>query len=272
MTSSAGRQPRQSVRAIAPSVRDSKGGRGSLPGDIAARVAALRRIAQPAEYSPSATDHLYRVFSIYVSVPLARLGATPNGITVAWIGLGLLGAVGLLCDSWPLRIVAALLLQLSYLLDFVDGEVARLSDRRSLVGGFLDLVGHGLIKGALPLAVGAAAAADTGRPLLALAGAVAAVVIVVGDALRFYAACTIRDLAGGDLGHAVVESPPARGRRTPWRLVGAAWVVSFESPGLYGLTLIAVLVQRLDVLAVYWALGGTLWFLRRTLAYSRRMA
>ena len=236
-------------------------------------LAALRSIAQPREYSPSPTDRVYRLFSIYLSVPLARVGATPNGITVAWVGIGLCGVAGLLVDSWAARVFAALLLQLSYLLDFVDGEVARLNDRRSVVGGFLDLVGHGLIKASLPLAVGGAAAWQTGQAWLAAAGGVAAVVIVVGDALRFYAACTVNDLHGGDLGHTVVPLAPSGGRRvTLGKLALTAFEMSFESPGLYGLALVAALADRLDVLVGYWAVGGVVWFCRRAVTYCRRMA
>jgi phosphatidylglycerophosphate synthase len=236
-------------------------------------LAALRSVAQPREYSPSPTDRAYRLFSIYLSLPLARVGATPNGITVAWIVIGLAGVAGFLADSWALRIAAALLLQLSYLLDFVDGEVARLTDRRSMVGGFLDLLGHGVIKAGLPLAVGAGATWQTGHTAFALAGGVAAIAIVVGDALRFYAACTINDLAGGDLGHTVVTHAPRGERRvTVGKLLAIAFEMSFESPGLYGLALVAALADRLDVLTAYWAVGGVAWFWRRTLVYCRRMA
>lgn len=238
-----------------------------------ASIAELRRIAQPREYSPSATDRPYRAVSIFLSLPLARAGATPNGITVAWILVGLAGVSAFLVDSWTAHVVGGVLLQLSYLLDFVDGEVARLTDRRSLTGGFLDLLGHGVIKASLPLAAGAAACWQTGSTLLAVAGGVAAVVIVVGDTLRFYAACTINELSGGDLGHTVV--PGERGgqhRPTLLRLAGVAFDLSFESPGLYGLALAAALADRLDVLTVYWAIGGFVWFCRRATTYCRRMA
>lgn len=234
------------------------------------RLRELRAIAQPPEFSPSPTDRVYRKVSIYLSVPLAWLGATPNGITVAWIAVGLAGVGCLLAESWGVRIVGGLLLQLSYLLDFVDGEVARLSERRSRAGTFLDLLGHGLIKTALPLAVGAAGAQAThaGWPLVA--GAVAAVAVGVGDALRFYAAATTGDLEAGELSHVVPSRP--RGRRlTGARLVATAFALSFETPGLYGLTLLAALVDQLAVVAAYFALAAPLWFLARAARYCRRL-
>jgi len=236
-------------------------------------IREMRRIAQPPEYSPSLTDRPYRAVSIYLSVLLARAGATPNGVTVAWIVVGLVGVIGLLADAWAVRVAAALLLELSYLLDFVDGEIARLTDRRSNVGGLLDLLGHGVLKSSLPLAVGGAAAIQTGQGMFAVAGAVGAVAIVVGDTLRFYAACTANDLSAGDLGHTVAPARPSHDRRvTFWKLVGTAFDLAFESPGLYGLTLVAALTDRLDLLSLFWALGGLLWFLRRTLVYCRRLS
>jgi phosphatidylglycerophosphate synthase len=236
-------------------------------------VAALRSIAQPPEYSPSITDRPYRVVSIFLSLPLARVGATPNGITLGWTVIGLAGVVALMADSWPVRVGGALLLQLSYLLDFVDGEVARLTGRRSAVGGFLDLIGHGVIKASLPLAAGAAAGWHGGQPLLLVLGGIGAVAVVIGDTLRFYAACTLNELAGGDLGHTVVPHESQGPRRpTLARLAGTAFDLSFESPGLYGLALLAALADRLDLLVVYWAVGGLAWFGRRATTYSRRMS
>ena len=236
-------------------------------------IAAVRSIAQPREYSPSLTDRPYRLISIFLSLPLARAGATPNGITIAWILIGLGGVAGFLAPSQAAHVAGGLLLQLSYLLDFVDGEVARLTDRRSFTGGFLDLIGHGLIKASLPLAVGAAAGWPTGHGPLLLAAAAASVLIVVGDTLRFYAACTVNELSGGDLGHTVVPAERrGDGRLTARRVVLTAFDLSFETPGLYGFALVAAVVDRPDLLIAYWAAGGFAWFWRRALAYSRRMA
>jgi phosphatidylglycerophosphate synthase len=247
--------------------------RGADIGVAPGSIAELRRIAQPREYSPSVSDRPYRAVSIYLSVPLARAGASPNGITLGWIAIGLCGVGLLLAESWAVRVLGAVFLQLSYLLDFVDGEVARLSDRRSTTGGFIDLLGHGVLKASLPLAAGAAAAWQSGQVWPAAAGGIGAVVIVVGDALRFYAACTLNDLTAGDLGHdALPVRQPGDRRPTVKKALLAAFLLSFESPGLYGLALLATLADRLDVLVVYWAVGGLAWFSRRAVAYCRRMS
>jgi phosphatidylglycerophosphate synthase len=232
-------------------------------------LAELRAIAQPREYSPSVTDRVYRLGSIYLSVPLARLGATPNGITVTWIVLGLVGVAALGLDTRGARIAGALLLQFSYLLDYVDGEVARLTGRKSAVGEFLDLVGHGLVKTSLPLGVGWSAAATTGSDLYLVAGAFGAVAIGVGDTLRFYAACVSGALGAGDLGHVVPVRAPAG--RTPLRIAKAIGLLAFESPGLYGLTLVAAVADVLPALAVWWTIAGQFWWTSRALRYAHRL-
>lgn len=233
-----------------------------------------RAVAQPPEFSPSLLDGVYRMPSIFLSLALARLGATPNGITIGWIAIGLAGVLALASQSWWIRVGGALLLQLSYLLDFVDGEVARLRSQSSPVGAFLDLLGHGLIKTSLPLAAAWTAAHDTDRGLWMIAGAVGAVSVGVGDALRFHAAVVGGDLASGDLAREG-RAPRGARRSPPWRrarkIVTGLFNLSFESPGLYGLALVGALLNRLDVVAAAWAAGGVAWFLRRAVHFSARL-
>lgn len=233
-----------------------------------------RAVAQPPQFSPSLLDRVYRMPSIFLSLALARLGATPNGITIGWIAIGLAGVLALSSGNWWVRVGGALLLQLSYLLDFVDGEVARLRSQSSPVGAFLDLLGHGLIKTSLPLAAAWTAAHDTNRGLWMIAGAAGAVSIGVGDALRFHAAVVGGDLASGDLAR---EGRTPRGprRSPPWRrarkIATGLFNLSFESPGLYGLALVGALLDRLDVVAAAWAAGGVVWFVRRAVDFSARL-
>jgi phosphatidylglycerophosphate synthase len=232
----------------------------------------LRAIAQPPEHSPSPTDCFYRAGSIFVSVPLAWAGASPNVITLVWIALGLIGAFALSAEQWGVRVGGALVLQLSYLLDYVDGEVARLSDRKSLIGGFLDLMGHGLIKPSLPLAVGWVAATMTDSAWFLLTGAAGAIAVAVGDSLRFYAACTSGDLGAGDLGHTVAPRKPRGARRiTLTKLMVVAFELAFESPGLYGLALVAAVSGEFAALSVFWMVGGSVWMVRRARRYCRRL-
>ena len=230
--------------------------------------ADARVLAQPPEYSPAVTDRVYRAASIYLSVPLARIGVLPNAITLAWIVLGL-GAIALLsAGSYAVRVTGALLLQFAYLLDYVDGEVARLNDRRSRVGEFLDLLGHGLHKVMLPFPVAWVASGAGVEPRWLLAGVAATAILAVGDASRFYAACVAGDFGSGDLGHTVRPRP--RGI-SPWRVANAVFFVSFETPGLYGIVALAAIGDLWVPLIVWWAVGGPVWIVCRTHRYLTRL-
>jgi phosphatidylglycerophosphate synthase len=233
-------------------------------------IADFRAVAQPPEHSPAITDVVYRAGSIYLSIPLARLRVTPNAITIGWIVLGLVGIGAVAVDSWSVRLAGALLLQLSYLLDYVDGEVARLTERRSRAGELLDLIGHGFHKVTLPLAVGWSASGAGATPALLVAGVVGAATIVVGDNLRFYAACVAGELGSGDLGHTVRHREGLNGL-TVRRVLRTAFLLSFESPGLYALTVLAAIFALWTPLALYWAGGGIGWVLYRTVIYCARV-
>lgn len=235
-------------------------------------LADARALAQPPGRNPAVTDHLYRRASIYLSVPLARLGVAPNAITVGWITLGLVGIGGLAVDDALVRLAGALLLQVAYLLDYADGEVARLCARKSRAGELLDLLGHGLHKATLPIAVAWTASGSGIAPGYLLAGALGAAAIVIGDAVRFYAACVGGHFAPGDVGHGMRTHVRAAGRRlAPGTLLYAAYRQSFESPGVYGLAVVAALTGLWAPLALYWAAVGPVWLVLRTVAYARHL-
>ena len=72
----------------------------------------------------------------------ARLGWSPNMVTVGFIVCGVAaGVVVAFGGLWP-AIVAAVLIQAYLLLDCSDGELARWSGKFSATGIYLDLMGH----------------------------------------------------------------------------------------------------------------------------------
>ncbi len=88
-------------------------------------------------------DGFYSTFVVRrASKPLTRLalrlGLSPNTITVISFLVGLAAALAFATGSWPWIVVGALLLQVSLVIDCVDGEVARASRRFSSLGAWLD--------------------------------------------------------------------------------------------------------------------------------------
>ena len=76
------------------------------------------------------------------SKPLTRMairaGWSPNAITVVSLIVGLAAAVSFAAGSWAWVLAGAVLLQLSLVIDCVDGEVARATGRFSSLGAWLD--------------------------------------------------------------------------------------------------------------------------------------
>lgn len=97
-----------------------------------------------------------------------RRGWTPNAVTLAslLIGLAACGLVAL--DSRIAWAAAAVLLQLSLVVDCVDGEIARFTRSYTSLGGWLDAVGD-RVKEFVMVGVVAWVAAQRGDPLWILA-------------------------------------------------------------------------------------------------------
>ncbi|MDS1271965.1 CDP-alcohol phosphatidyltransferase family protein [Lipingzhangella sp. LS1_29] len=80
-----------------------------------------------------------------LAVPLVRVTAnrtsvTPNQLTVAALLLGLGAAACFAWASWPFLLAGALLYALCFLVDCMDGKLARLTDQETLFGGWMDYV------------------------------------------------------------------------------------------------------------------------------------
>lgn len=100
----------------------------------------------------------------------ARRALTPNQVTVASMAVGVLAAAGFATgERWGL-IAGAVALQLAFLLDCVDGQLARYTRQFSPIGAWLDAV-FDRTKEYLVYAGLAIGAARTGDPVWLLAGA-----------------------------------------------------------------------------------------------------
>ena len=82
--------------------------------------------------------HLNRRLSVPISARLARTPITPTQITVISFLIALVGAAFFTVDRRWTAVIAALLVQLSSVVDGCDGEVARLKHQATARGGWLD--------------------------------------------------------------------------------------------------------------------------------------
>lgn len=64
---------------------------------------------------------------------------TPNQITIIAFIFGLLSAYSFLNGKWYYLIIGSLLFEFSFILDYVDGKIARLKGMKSVFGAYLDI-------------------------------------------------------------------------------------------------------------------------------------
>ncbi len=95
--------------------------------------------------------YVMRAASIYVTRLAVQRGFTPNQVTAVSLIVGLLSALAFSCRLWFLGIV---LINGWYLLDHVDGEVARYTKTSSHSGFFFDTVINYIIEPFLFLGIG----------------------------------------------------------------------------------------------------------------------
>jgi len=102
-------------------------------------VEAYRRTRKPRDILWNRA--VARPLAAVALVPLARTRVTPNQITLATLLVFAGGAVLLaLGGSWSSLIWGAVIIELSYVLDCVDGQLARLKGTSSPVGAHLDFL------------------------------------------------------------------------------------------------------------------------------------
>ncbi|MEW6407226.1 MAG: CDP-alcohol phosphatidyltransferase family protein [Patescibacteria group bacterium] len=90
-----------------------------------------------------------RHFSIYFTWFFVHTPITPNQLTFFQIILAWLAVFSLIIWQWQGIIPWIILMQLCFIFDLVDGEVARYKKKSSLFGVFLDSFGHVLINPAV---------------------------------------------------------------------------------------------------------------------------
>jgi hypothetical protein len=114
---------------------------------------------------------LVRRISIRLTWVLLHTRMSANQVTVLAILVGLVGAALLAwSDFWPL-VVGMVLLQLSFVLDFSDGEVARYralerGSEPNAGGAFLDWIGHYYVPATMTAALAYGAASVSGHDWL----------------------------------------------------------------------------------------------------------
>jgi phosphatidylglycerophosphate synthase len=216
---------------------------------FAAVVDAYRRTRKPKDILWN--RFVARPLAAVVIVPLARTSVTPNQITLATLAVFLAGAaVMAFLPGWAALCVGAGIIEISYVLDCADGQLARLKGTSSPVGAHLDFLMDELKAFALVAAVAVRLwrpAHETRWLLEGLGGlAVVAGAISLTTFMRRpeYAAATgaAVNRGAGDYGDGFAAAGP--GRRSPLAVLEAIgrFVVHYPSYILF-----VALANRIDL-------------------------
>jgi phosphatidylglycerophosphate synthase len=105
---------------------------------VSSRVADERLAAAVKSDDGFFTTFFVSPYSRYVARWAADRGVAPNTVTAAGLAVGLVAAAAFAVGSRPALVAGAVLLQLAFTLDCVDGQLARYSGRMSALGGWFD--------------------------------------------------------------------------------------------------------------------------------------
>jgi phosphatidylglycerophosphate synthase len=185
------------------------------PADIArARDVLLRALRKPLGRQADGVVAYYvnRAISIPISAAIVNTAITPNLVTFIALLVGLAAAVLVADGRWAWMVIGGLALQLSSVLDGVDGEIARLRLTTSHAGEWFDTVCDDVINIGfmLGLGLGCYHRSENGAYLMAavIGAAVAVVVVAV-----LYRNLVVAGLASHNALTWGFERPPGEGRR-----------------------------------------------------------
>jgi phosphatidylglycerophosphate synthase len=129
--------------------------------------------------------HLNRYISLAISRWLVRTPLRPNQVSVAILGVGVLGAVMAAQGSYGSLVVGAALFQAQSVLDGCDGEMSRVSHRGSRLGEWLDTIGDDLTNYGFFGGSGLGLYRATGNQLYLWAGVVCVACGVIASGLEY---------------------------------------------------------------------------------------
>ncbi len=102
-------------------------------------ISDLRLICQPRpKHLRSWSAKIIRSYSIYITYIFLRLKIGPNLTSFVGFCCNIAAAVFLFTSSWVLNMLSPLFIVLYFTFDFVDGEIARYTNKASITGLFID--------------------------------------------------------------------------------------------------------------------------------------
>jgi phosphatidylglycerophosphate synthase len=217
----------------------------SEPSARQAERALFRSLRKPQDGWTS--RHLNRHISLFLSRLLVRTPLRPNQVSVAILGVGVLGAVTAAQGTYGSLALGAALFQAQSVLDGCDGEMSRVSHRGSRLGEWLDTIGDDLTNYGFFGGAGVGLYRATAQPLYLIAGAVCVACGVIASGLEYR---YLIKIGSGDL----LKYPLSQASSGQGRLAFLAPL--FKRDTFVFLTLLAALAGALGPMLCVFALAA----------------
>ena len=102
-------------------------------------MSELRELCKKSYYNPF--QKKMHEFILYVTRPLLRTSITPNQITISWLILQFIAAIFMLAGTYKCNVIGIILFTVAMLLDYIDGQIARIKKISTYKGIFLEELG-----------------------------------------------------------------------------------------------------------------------------------
>lgn len=140
-------------------------------------IKELKKIVNPYNEhrkAPLYSKYFMRHISVYITWLLLHTKITANQVTIFQIVPGIISALFFAVGKIEYSLFGLLFWQISYLFDFVDGEIARYRKNTTIKGVYLDLVAHKVIESVIWLGLGWGLYRYTGQILFIAMGFIVA--------------------------------------------------------------------------------------------------
>lgn len=202
------------------------------------------------------STYLNRHLSLFLTRFLVATPLRPNQLSVAILGVGILGAYLATRGTYQGLVLGALLFQAQSVLDGCDGEMSRLTFRGSLAGEWLDTVGDDLTNYGFFSGASWGLYTATQNQLYLIAGAVIVACGLLSSGIEY--AYLIKIGSGDLLKYPLGIGKAPGGNEDKGALARAIDTISplFKRDTFVLLTLVGAVLGLLPVMIVLFALGG----------------
>jgi len=220
-------------------------------------IKELRKACSKNEDEPLAL-RIFRLFSIYLTALFARIGVSPNFVSLLSIAGTIIGTVLLMLGSYQSMVSGAAVLVFSHQLDYSDGELARYTGKTTTYGAYLEVLYSNVFYGLVFIGLAVGTYRLLGDVNMLWFGM---------SALLFkflYRFCDVtKNTLLKNLNESPRLSPIAADETSPLykRVVWEIFWFLFFAPGIVLLVLLFAIINKLNLLLIFYGVTMPLLFL-----------